>query len=208
MDIVSSMRFQNASTNTRRYSSWKLPVVLSQMQAWNIDLRTTTKYICYQRARRSDAEPVTHEVLSPVVIGFFIQYTTTACPARRGKKKTVAGQVVFVRSTYISLRRFWEIKAAGSFCLSEHTIVCMAATRRMPPCAWYSIDRSILTYQKKPCSRTGSAGVLLCTIQCSYCAFRAVIMPSWPFSVCWAFLLPSENLPVSKNIFGNFQKSG
>ncbi|HAR11355.1 MAG TPA: sigma-70 family RNA polymerase sigma factor, partial [Ruminococcaceae bacterium] len=23
-------------------------------------------------------------------------------------------------------------------------------------------------------------------------------MPGWPFSVCWAFLLPPEKLPVSK----------
>ena len=127
MDIVSSMRFQNASTNTRRYSSWKLPVVLSQMQAWNIDLRTTTEYICYQRARRSDAEPVTHEVLSPVVIGFFYPIHNDSLPRPTGKEKTVAGQVVFVRSTYISLRRFWEIKAAGSFCLSKRFIVRMAA---------------------------------------------------------------------------------
>lgn len=63
-------------------------------------------------------------------------------------------------------------------------------------------------FQKKPCSRTGSAGLLLCTIQCSFCAFHAAIMPGWPFSVCWAFLLPPENLPASKNFFRNFQKSG
>ena len=87
MDIVSSMRFQNASTNTRRYSSWKLPVVLSQMQAWNIDLRTTTEYICYQRARRSDAEPVTHEVLSPVVIGFFLSNTQRQPAPADGERK-------------------------------------------------------------------------------------------------------------------------
>ena len=30
-------------------------------------------------------------------------------------------------------------------------------------------------------------------------------MPGWPFSVCWAFLLPPEKLPASK-IFGEFFK--
>ena len=80
--------------------------------------------------------------------------------------------------------------------------------RRMPPCAWYSIDRSILTYQKKPFSRTGSAGLLLCTIQCSCYAFNTAIMPGWPFSVCWAFLLPPEKLPVPKIFLEIFKKAG
>lgn len=58
---------------------------------------------------------------------------------------------------------------------------------------------------KKPCSRTGSAGLLLCTIQCSCCAFNTVILPGWPLSVCLDFLLPPENLPVSK-IFWKFSE--
>ena len=49
----------------------------------------------------------------------FIQYLTTACPARRGKKKTVAGQFDFVRSFHIFQRRFWEIKAAVSLCPAQ-----------------------------------------------------------------------------------------
>ena len=87
-------------------------------------------------------------------------------------------------------------------------IIRMVATRRMPLCAGYFIDRPFLTCQKKPCSHTGSAGLLLCTIQCSCFALHTAIMPGWPFSVCWAFLLPPENLPASKKILGNFQKSG
>ncbi len=30
---------------------------------------------------------------------------------------------------------------------------------------------------KKPCSRTGSAGLLLCTIQCSFCTFTLPLCP-------------------------------
>ena len=49
---------------------------------------------------------------------------------------------------------------------------------------------------------------MLCTIRCSHCAFRAAIMPGWPFSVCWAFLLPPEKLPVSKIFLEIFKKAG
>ena len=61
---------------------------------------------------------------------------------------------------------------------------------------------------KKPCSRTGSAGLLLCTIQCSCCAFNTVILLGWPLSVCLDFLLPPENLPVSKIFLEIFKKAG
>ena len=54
-----------------------------------------------------DAEPIIHKVNSLVVIGpFLFQYTTRACPAQWGKKKTVAGQVDFVRLLYLLWRRF------------------------------------------------------------------------------------------------------
>ena len=54
-----------------------------------------------------DAEPIIRKVNSLVVIGpFLFQYTTRACPAQWGKKKTVAGQVDFVRLLYILWRRF------------------------------------------------------------------------------------------------------
>ena len=33
-------------------------------------------------------------------------------------------------------------------------------------------------------------------------------MPGWPFSVCWAFLLPPEKLPVSKIFLEIFKKAG
>lgn len=94
-------------------------------------------------------------------------------------------------------------KATGSF-----FTVRIASPRRIPLCTRYSIDRPALNYQKKPCSRTGSAELLLCTIQCSFCAFHTVIMPSWPFSACWAFLLPLENLSASKIFREIFKKAG
>ena len=167
------------------------------MQTWNPDCGKKTKFIYHPRARRTDAEPVMHKVNSLVIIGSFFQYMMRTCPTR-GNKKPLVGAGNFTRPFWTG--GFWENQAAGSFCLSKRFIVRMAATRRMPPCAWYSIDRSILTYQKKSLAPAqGQQGFLLCTIQCSYCAFRAVIMPSWPFSVCWAFLLPSENLPDFKN---------
>ena len=43
-------------------------------------LMTTTEYICYQRARRTDAEPVMHKVNSLVIIGSFFQYMMRTCP--------------------------------------------------------------------------------------------------------------------------------
>ena len=101
MDFMPCLWVQNKIANKGRYGSWKLPAVLPEMQAWNTDWSSSTEYIRYQRARRTDAEPITHKAILLVVIGFFLfQYATTACPARRGKKKTVAGQVDFVRSLY------------------------------------------------------------------------------------------------------------
>ena len=57
-----------------------------------------TKFINHPRARRTDVEPIIRKVNSLVIIGSFLfQYTMRACPAQRGKKKTAAGQVDFVR---------------------------------------------------------------------------------------------------------------
>ena len=123
MDFMPYLWLQNQTKNQRWYSSWKLPVILPEMQAWNTDWSSSTEYIRYQRARRTDAEPITHKAILLVVIGFFLfQYATTACPARRGKKKTVAGQVAFVRSFYISIqRRFWKIiQGRRSLCPYEN----------------------------------------------------------------------------------------
>ena len=54
-----------------------------------------------------DAEPIIRKVNSLVIIGSFLfQYTMRACPAQWGKKKTVAGQVDFVRLLYLLWRRF------------------------------------------------------------------------------------------------------
>ena len=95
------------------------------MQTWNPDYSKKTKFIHRSRARRTDAEPIIHKVNSLVVIGpFLFQYTTRACPAQWGKKKTVAGQVDFVRLLYLLWRRFWEIRAAVSLRLHKPMTTC------------------------------------------------------------------------------------
>ena len=95
------------------------------MQTWNPDYSKKTKFIHRPRARRTDAEPIIHKVNSLVVIGpFLFQYTTRACPAQWGKKKTVAGQVDFVRLLYLLWRRFWEIRAAVSLRLHNPMMTC------------------------------------------------------------------------------------
>ena len=108
-----NLRKQNTRQNSRGYHPKKLPSLLSQMQKWVSNWHWTISYNCYQSARRTAAEPITQGLNPCGYRLLFIQYTTTACPARRGKKKTVAGQVDFVRSIYIPQRRFWEIKAAA-----------------------------------------------------------------------------------------------
>ena len=86
------------------------------MQAGTLDRCKANEYHSYQRARRTDAEPITHKTVScGYRLFLFWSRVTTTCPARRGKKKTVAGQVDFVRSIYIFQRRFCEIKAAVFF---------------------------------------------------------------------------------------------
>ena len=95
------------------------------MQTWNPDYGKKTKFIHRSRARRTDAEPIIHKVNLLVVIGpFLFQYTTRACPAQWGKKKTVAGQVDFVRLLYLLWRRFWEIRAAVSLRLHKPITTC------------------------------------------------------------------------------------
>ena len=95
------------------------------MQTWNPDYGKKTKFIYRSRARRTDAEPIIHKVNLLVVIGpFLFQYTTRACPAQWGKKKTVAGQVDFVRLLYLLWRRFWEIRAAVSLRLHKPITTC------------------------------------------------------------------------------------
>ena len=178
------------------------------MQTWNPDCGKKTKFIYHPRARRTDAEPIIHKVNSLVVIGsFFISIYDKSLPRPTGKEKNRWFEQVIL-CAYFWTGGIWENQGRRFFLFISAFHRPYGGHRRMPPCVWYFIERPALTCQKKPCSRTGSAGLLLCTIQCSYCAFHTAIMPGWPFSVCWAFLLPPESLPVSKNIFGNFQKSG
>ena len=95
------------------------------MQTWNPDYSKKTKFIHRPRARRTDAEPIIRKVNSLVIIGSFLfQYTMRACPAQWGKKKTVAGQVDFVRLLYLLWRRFWEIRAAVSLRLHKPITTC------------------------------------------------------------------------------------
>ena len=59
MDILPCMWQQNKIENTGRYRVKKLSSLLSEMQAGNANQRKTTKNHSYQRAGRTDAEPIT-----------------------------------------------------------------------------------------------------------------------------------------------------
>ena len=50
---------QNESEDTGKYRADKLPVILSEVQGANAYQRQTFSYNDYQRARRTDAEPIT-----------------------------------------------------------------------------------------------------------------------------------------------------
>ena len=56
------MSKQNKVKDTGRYRTEKLSPVLSEMQTGNPYKRTTNEYIRYQRARRTDAEPITRRL--------------------------------------------------------------------------------------------------------------------------------------------------
>ena len=59
MDFMPCLRQQNANENTGRNGIKKLPAILSEVQERNANQCKTTEYVSYQRARRTDAEPVT-----------------------------------------------------------------------------------------------------------------------------------------------------
>ena len=87
MGVLSDMRKQDKSENPGRYGSWKLPVVLSEMQAWNTDCSSSTEYVRYQRARRTDAEPITHKAIPLWLSAFFISIYDDNLPRPTGKEK-------------------------------------------------------------------------------------------------------------------------
>ena len=58
MDILPCMWQQNKIENTGRYRVEKLSSLLSEMQAGNANQRKTSEYHSYQRAGRTDAEPI------------------------------------------------------------------------------------------------------------------------------------------------------
>ena len=60
MDNMPHMSEQNKVENTGRYRTKKLSPILPKMQAGNSYERTTNEDISYHRARRKDAEPITH----------------------------------------------------------------------------------------------------------------------------------------------------
>ena len=120
--LMPCLQKQNTVKSSYRHGIKKLSAILSEVQAWNACQHTTNAYFHYQRARRTDAEPITHKTFScGCRLSLFCSRLTTTCPARRGKKKTVAGQVDFVRSIYLFQRRFCEIKAAVFFLKNKNT---------------------------------------------------------------------------------------
>ena len=76
------------------------------MQKGNFNQRKTTEYYSYQRARRRDAEPITRKVYPLLLSAFLFNIYRQPAPPDGERKKTVAGQVDFVRSLYISQWRF------------------------------------------------------------------------------------------------------
>jgi|GEM_PF-1972652 hypothetical protein len=72
MAFMSCLQKQNTNKVTGRYGTAKLPSLLPEMQTGNSNQCETTEYHSYQRARRTDAEPITHKVILLVVIGFFM----------------------------------------------------------------------------------------------------------------------------------------
>ena len=57
------------------------------MQARNTNQCKTTEDYSYQRARRTDAEPITHKAILLVVIGFFDLIYDNSLPRPTGKEK-------------------------------------------------------------------------------------------------------------------------
>ena len=64
-------------------------------------INETTEYYSYQRAGRTDAEPITRKTIPLWLSAFFISIYDDSLPRPTGKEKNVAGQVAFVRSIYI-----------------------------------------------------------------------------------------------------------
>lgn len=58
MGIMPCLQEQNADKDTYRHSTRKLPIVLSEMQTGNTYQSKRITYDSYQRARRTDAEPI------------------------------------------------------------------------------------------------------------------------------------------------------
>ena len=61
---VSYLRQQDKATATRGYRPYKLSVVLSQMPTRSPNQCQKLEYVRYKRARRTDAEPITHRSYS------------------------------------------------------------------------------------------------------------------------------------------------
>ena len=62
MGHMPRMSKQNEVKDTERYRTEKLSLVLSEMQTGNPYKCTTNEYIGYQRAGRTDAEPITRRL--------------------------------------------------------------------------------------------------------------------------------------------------
>ena len=58
MAFMSCLQKQNTNKVTGRYGTAKLPSLLPEMQTGNSNQCETTEYHSYQRARRTDAEPI------------------------------------------------------------------------------------------------------------------------------------------------------
>lgn len=72
--VVSDMQWKNKNYGARRYRTKKFPFLLPQVQTGNNYPGAANEYIRYQRARHTDAEPITVFSLVKIALGKLYQY--------------------------------------------------------------------------------------------------------------------------------------
>ncbi len=71
MGYLPNLQKENPDKDTERYRTSEFPSILSKMQTRNAYSYTTIQYISYQRARRTDAEPITCIFAMQIIGSFF-----------------------------------------------------------------------------------------------------------------------------------------
>ena len=110
------LRKQNKVANAGRYRIKEFSALLPEVQTRNFNQCKIAKHYSYQRARRRTDN--TQEIFVVIDSFLFFSKLIMTCPDQL--EKNVAGQVDFVRSIYLSQRRFCEIKVAVFFWKNEN----------------------------------------------------------------------------------------